>query len=692
MYTAAPRTAFPGTASAGGSRLPLQQLSEGQFTPTVYGMIREKKFDDAIRVLADQLHAFPRSRAALSLLGYCYYHKEDYPSSVSMYEQLARLYPSSQDYKLYLAQSLYKCGLYPEATKVALAVDSPQLHQRVQKLLTAIKYEQDDILGARSHNEEGIVDDPDTIINAGCLLYKESKFEDARKRFQDALNIMGYQPFLAYNIAVCHYKMKQYAAALKYISEIIERGINEHPELSVGANSEGIEVRSVGNSAVLQETALVEAFNLKAAIEYMLKNYSSAAEALNDMPPRLESELDPVTLCNHALMNMEKDPSAGFAKLNFLLQRPPFPSETFPNLLLLYIRYGYADRAADVLAENAHLTYKYLSQDLYDFLEATITSQTSPEEAYRKFDDLATKHVDVLRRLTKQIQDSRVKRDSEGIKVALKDYDEQLERYIPVLMAMAKIYWDADNFETVERIFRQSAEFCSEHDTWKLNLAHTFFMQESKYKDAIRYYEPFVKKHQSDLLSVPAMVLANLCVSFIMTSQNEDAEEIMRQIEREEERVSFGAGGAGQDGSPAGSPAQAANGAAAAGKKVFHLCIVNLVIGTLYCAKGNFEFGISRIIKSLEPFSRKINVDTWFYAKRCCLALAENLAKHMIVLKDSSFQEIVSFLDAVEVHGKGVHTRVDPLADSSDPSWERRTVAQESRLLKKLFMQLREVH
>jgi hypothetical protein len=39
----------------------------------------------------------------------------------------------------------------------------------------------------------------------------------------------------------------------------------------------------------------------------------------------------------------------------------------------------------------------------------------------------------------------------------------------------------------VERIFRQSAEFASEHDTWKLNVAHTFFMQEAKYREAIRF-------------------------------------------------------------------------------------------------------------------------------------------------------------------------------------------------------------
>ena len=41
-------------------------------------------------------------------------------------------------------------------------------------------------------------------------------------------------------------------------------------------------------------------------------------------------------------------------------------------------------------------------------------------------------------------------------------------------------------------------------------------------------------------------------------------------------------------------------------RKLYHLCIVNLVIGTLYCAKGNYEFGIGRIMKSLEPYQRKV--------------------------------------------------------------------------------------
>ena len=38
-----------------------------------------------------------------------------------------------------------------------------------------------------------------------------------------------------------------------------------------------------------------------------------------------------------------------------------FPSETFPNLILLYCKYQHYDLAADILAENAHLTYKCLS-------------------------------------------------------------------------------------------------------------------------------------------------------------------------------------------------------------------------------------------------------------------------------------------------------------------------------------------
>lgn len=167
-------------------------------------------------------------------------------------------------------------------------------------------------------------------------------------------------------------------------------------------------------------------------------------------------------------------------------------------------------------------------------------------------------------------------------------------------------------------------------------MAHVFFMQENKFKESIRYYEPIVKKHLDNILDVTAIVLANLCVAYIMTSQNEEAEELMRRIEREEERVQYD------------DP----------DKQCIHLCIVNLVIGTLYCAKGNYEFGISRIMKSLEPYDKKLGTDTWYYAKRCFLGLAETLSKHMLMLRVRSWSG----------GGFGVHPRADPRVSPSSPS------------------------
>ncbi|VDN36531.1 unnamed protein product [Gongylonema pulchrum] len=130
------------------------------------------------------------------------------------------------------------------------------------------------------------------------------------------------------------------------------------------------------------------------------------------MPPRSEEELDPVTLHNQALISMDTAPSDGFAKLQYLLSQNPFPPETFSNLLLLYCKYEvhlcaeniyYYDLAADVLAENAHLTYKYLTQYLYDYLDAIITQVTSPMDAFNKFEAIANEQVNELRKLTKLI-------------------------------------------------------------------------------------------------------------------------------------------------------------------------------------------------------------------------------------------------------------------------------------------------
>ncbi|XP_028366215.1 tetratricopeptide repeat protein 30B-like [Phyllostomus discolor] len=659
------------------ARLGSTQIPDGEFTAVVYRLIRDSRYAEVVQLLGGELQRIPRSRAGLSLLGYCYYHLQEFALAAECYEQLSQLHPELEQYRLYQAQALYKACLYPEATRVAfLLLDNPAYHSRVLRLQAAIKYSEGDLPGARSLVEQllsgeggedsGGENESDGQVNLGCLLYKEGQYQAACSKFFAALQASGYRPDLCYNLALAYYSSRQYASALKHIADIIERGIRQHPELGVGMTTEGIDVHSVGNTLVLHQTALVEAFNLKAAIEYQLKNYKVAHETLTDMPPRAEEELDPVTLHNQALMNMDTRPTEGFEKLQFLLQQNPFPPETFGNLLLLYCKYEYFDLAADVLAENAHLTYKFLTPYLYDFLDAMITCQTAPEEAFIRLDGLAGTLTEQLRRLTKQVQEARHSRDDEAVKKAVNEYDDILEKYIPVLMAQAKIYWNLENYPVVEKIFRKSVEFCSDHDVWKLNVAHVLFMQENKYKEAIGFYEPIVKKHYDNILSVSAIVLANLCVSYIMTSENEEAEELMRKIEKEEDQLSYD------------DP----------DKKTYHLCIVNLVIGTLYCAKGNYDFGISRVIKSLEPYNKKLGTDTWYYAKRCFLSLLENMSKHTIMLRDSVIQECVRFLEHCELYGRNVPAIIEQPLEEERMHTGKNTVTYESRQLKALIYEI----
>lgn len=631
--------------------------------------IKECRYEDAIKTLNDAINFNP-NRAGLSLLGYCYFRTQSFVEAANCYEQLAAMHPDVPEYKLYFAQALYEASMFDEAYKVTMQITAPELEKKVTKLQSAIKYGEEDTITAKSLVDSYPQDDPDKDINLGCLLYKENQFEEALQKFSRSLNILGFNAHLHYNIALCYFRLKEYPQALKHITLVIEKGIRDHPELAVGMQAETSEVKSVGNTLTLHETALTEVFNLKAAIEYQLKNTEAAREALSDMPPRHEHELDAVTLHNLALTSIDVKPNDGFEKLHFLLQQDPFPPETFANLLLLYCKFEYYDLAADILAENAQFTYKYLTPYQYDFLDAIITSQTSPEEAFQKYEDIASKHAEQLRKLTKVVQESRSQGDNDQVKKAVVEYEEALERYIPVVMAQAKIYWDMENYGQVEKIFRKSVEFCNESDVWRLNVAHVLFMQENKYKEAASFYEPIVKKQYDNILDVSAVVLANLCVSYIMTSQNEEAEDIMRKIEKEEEQQIF------ED----------------PHKKFYHLCIVNLVIGTLYCAKGNYEFGISRVIKSLEPFNKRLGTDTWFYAKRCFLSFLENLAKHLIVVKDNTIKDCLQFLEGCETYGRSVSTVIEtPFQEEDANNKAKQTVTYEARLLRYMFFKLRSI-
>lgn len=190
----------------------------GSLTDTIYGLIRDGKLPEATRILTQRLQDFPRSRAALSLLGYCYYSSQDFRSAAQCYEELVRFHPDVEAYHLYYAQSLAKAGLLPEASKACGRVDGEQYAQRLLHLQASIRYEEDELPAARALLDQCVADDPETIVALACVTYKEGKFAAARTAFAEAVAVAGVSPALAYNVALCEYAMKDYGTANRSIA------------------------------------------------------------------------------------------------------------------------------------------------------------------------------------------------------------------------------------------------------------------------------------------------------------------------------------------------------------------------------------------------------------------------------------------------------------------------------------------
>lgn len=172
---------------------------------------------------------FPQSRAALSLLGFCLFHLQDYPSAVTAYEALLHLCPGVEEYKMVYAQALYNAGLYPEAMRASVRVEGPQYLQRKlvlqvrrellglgsarhgtfsceQRLLrfsptvaiskrtaahrdelstfhktqSAIKYEMDELPACKALLDQCARDEAETLVNCAAVSFKEVSEEGER--------------------------------------------------------------------------------------------------------------------------------------------------------------------------------------------------------------------------------------------------------------------------------------------------------------------------------------------------------------------------------------------------------------------------------------------------------------------------------------------------------------------------------
>jgi tetratricopeptide repeat protein 30 len=243
-----------------------------------------------------------------------------------------------------------------------------------------------------------------------------------------------------------------------------------------------------------------------------------------------------------------------------------------------------------------------IGQPTLDFLDAYLLCSVSKEEAYWKLDDICKVAADRLRRLMREVEDSKKTHDEQQISLTLR-FEASGNDLIPLFMVQAKIFWDLEKYQLVELLLVKYDDFCAKNRTWKLNLAHTYFMQPWKVPDAIGLCEPLVLG-EPNLLDVEAIVVANLCVAYVLMEQTEIPDALIHRL-TEEEAHKFN-----ED----------------ASSQLYHLSIIHLVMGTLYCAHKNFDFGVDYVFKAFAPMHKKLNADTWFCAKKCLFEFLRSTA------------------------------------------------------------------
>jgi tetratricopeptide repeat protein 30 len=84
---ARPTTGTVNTIGAGLAPTSLSRIPEGKYTSTVYSLISAGRYEDVITLFKNEIESSATaktSRAALSLLAYCYYHVQDFYNAALM--------------------------------------------------------------------------------------------------------------------------------------------------------------------------------------------------------------------------------------------------------------------------------------------------------------------------------------------------------------------------------------------------------------------------------------------------------------------------------------------------------------------------------------------------------------------------------------------------------------------------------
>jgi tetratricopeptide (TPR) repeat protein len=216
---------------------------------------------------------------------------------------------------------------------------------------------------------------------------------------------------------------------------------------------------------------------------------------------------------------------------------------------------------------------------------------------------------------------------------------------------------------------------------WTEKLAHVLFLADTRFEDSLILYETLLgdgeedsENSPRDLLKVDAAVLANLCVSYILTGRNRDAEDLIKETDYLEKA---GAQSPTRFDGSSQSETQ---------PEMSRLTRLNLAIGTLYCVKGNHEFGLSRVFGSLEPMDKNLTTQTWRQAKECILSTLDKHCKQLIFIKDELFDQMISFLIQCETRGVLIKADEDERRTHQDAG--KNSVTYEARYLRSIILTL----
>ena len=608
---------------------------------------------------------------------------DEFERAAECYETLSKLYPEEESYKVYHVQSLVQNGSYADASHAAATASSTMPSssrhtQRIRLLQAHAEMEQGKLTSATATLSHCVEDDHETILALATKDYCLKKFDSALQTYKIARQLTGDQPILSYYIALCHYQLKNYDVALGLVDELINSIENEDTS---------------DQESMMNHEFVVEAINLKAAILHATKVYDAAKDTMSCF----HDNLDAITIHNDVIINSEDDPNIAIQKLEFLLSEEISPTETLHNLLTLYASHGQEHLAAETFQANKDLAKEVLPREVYGYFDALQVSITSREDAITMLEKQVSTYIPKLRSGKKDVSSAESMRPAtshrlstastarpttaserkthQAVAAATQNVEAILDYYIPTLCLQAKLNWDKEDYSAAEQVLRKgAADFCTtDNDSWSTeNMGHIMFAQD-KFEDSIQHYESILAltNANEDILEISPVVLGNLCVCYIMTNQNEAAEDIIKTVEREE-----------QQRSALGGPDEQTNHCS---------CMINLVIGTLYCNRGNYEFGIDRVCKSLQPCEKNLSLDTWIYARQCFLDFASKVSKLMIHIKQDTLENILDLLSDVESHGKHILTtesKTDDEESDSLNSTEPETLSTQAKQLKNLYIKI----